>query len=92
MGVFERVVDGKLSVCKVTFGTEPKDYEVYDFDCHKYNSDFKRIRIINPSKIRENNPFKLSAEEFERYESALFIFIWQVVYRITCCICIMSNI
>ncbi len=28
VGVFERVVDGKLSVCKITFGAEPKDYEV----------------------------------------------------------------
>ena len=31
VGVFERVSDGKLSVCKVTFGAEPKDYEIYDF-------------------------------------------------------------
>ena len=31
VGVFERVSDRKLSVCKVTFGAEPKDYEVYDF-------------------------------------------------------------
>ena len=30
-GVFERIDDGKLSVCKVTFGAEPKDYEVWDF-------------------------------------------------------------
>ena len=29
--VFECMLDGKLSVCKVTFGAEPKDYEVYDF-------------------------------------------------------------
>lgn len=26
VGVFERIDDGKLSVCKVTFGAEPKDY------------------------------------------------------------------
>ncbi|MEW4414367.1 YjdF family protein [Clostridium sp. AN503] len=31
IGVFERVADGKLTACKVTFGAEPKDYEVYDF-------------------------------------------------------------
>ena len=36
VGVFERVSDGKLSVCKVTFGTEPKDYEVYDFVLKNY--------------------------------------------------------
>lgn len=28
VGVFERISNGKLSVCKVTFGVEPKDYEV----------------------------------------------------------------
>lgn len=31
VGVFERIEDGKLSVCKVTFGAEPKDYEVKRF-------------------------------------------------------------
>ena len=29
IGVFERISEGKLSVCKITFGAEPKDYEVY---------------------------------------------------------------
>ncbi len=36
VGVFERVLEGKLSVCKVTFGAEPKDYEVYDFVLKNY--------------------------------------------------------
>ncbi len=36
VGVFERVADGKLSVCKVTFGAEPKDYEIYDFVLKNY--------------------------------------------------------
>lgn len=36
VGVFERVLDGRLSVCKVTFGAEPKDYEVYDFVLKNY--------------------------------------------------------
>ena len=31
VGVFERVEGGRLSVCKITFGAEPKDYEVWDF-------------------------------------------------------------
>ena len=31
VGVYERVDRGKLEVCKVTFGSEPKDYEVYGF-------------------------------------------------------------
>lgn len=31
VGVFERIENGKLSVCKVTFGSEPKDYEVWEY-------------------------------------------------------------
>ena len=27
VGIFEHIEDGKLSVAKVTFGVEPKDYE-----------------------------------------------------------------
>ena len=36
VGVFECISEGKLSVCKVTFGAEPKDYEVYDFVLKNY--------------------------------------------------------
>ena len=28
VGIFERIEGNTLSVCKVTFGAEPKDYEV----------------------------------------------------------------
>ena len=31
VGIFERVENGRLTVAKVTFGAEPKDYEVHDF-------------------------------------------------------------
>lgn len=31
VGILEREEDGALSVCKVTFGAEPKDYEVHAF-------------------------------------------------------------
>ena len=36
VGVFERIEDEKLSVCKVTFGAEPKDYEVLEFILKNY--------------------------------------------------------
>ena len=36
VGVFERIDAGKLSVCKVTFGAEPKDYEVWEFILKQY--------------------------------------------------------
>ena len=38
VGLFERSDRGKLSVCKVTFGAEPKDYEVWDFVLQHYDS------------------------------------------------------
>lgn len=37
VGIFEHVNDGKLSVCKVTFGAEPKDYDVWEFVLLHYN-------------------------------------------------------
>ncbi len=36
VGVFERVSEGELSVSKITFGAEPKDYEVRDFILKHY--------------------------------------------------------
>ncbi len=37
VGVFERIDGGKLSVCKVTFGAEPKDFDVWEFVLQHYN-------------------------------------------------------
>lgn len=31
IGLYEREDSGRYQVCKITFGAEPKDYEVYDF-------------------------------------------------------------
>ena len=36
VGVFERVENGRLSVCKVTFGAEPKDREIQSFILKNY--------------------------------------------------------
>lgn len=36
VGVFEKLENGKLSVCKVTFGAEPKDGEILEFVQHRY--------------------------------------------------------
>lgn len=31
VGLYERWTEGLLQVCKITFGAEPKDYQVYEF-------------------------------------------------------------
>ena len=38
VGVFERIEDGKLYVCKVTFGAEPKDYVVWEYVLQHYHT------------------------------------------------------
>ena len=37
IGVFERIERRKLSVCKVVFGAEPKDYEVLEYLLKNYS-------------------------------------------------------
>lgn len=56
VGVFERTENGKLSVCKVTFGAEPKDYDVWEFILkHYYELQFSS-NIENKVKQTANNP------------------------------------
>lgn len=37
IGLYEREAAGRYEVCKITFGAEPKDYEVYHFLLHNWN-------------------------------------------------------
>ena len=56
VGVFERIEDGKLSVAKVTFGAEPKDYEVQEY-IQKYYFSLKFSPAVDTvvKDILENN-------------------------------------
>ncbi len=62
VGIYERECDGQYEVCKIIFGAEPKDYEVYDFILKNWNSlkfspalceeityNYKRV---NPKRMR----------------------------------------
>ena len=60
IGVFEKISEGKLSVCKVTFGAEPKDYEVYDFILkHYYSLKFSSAVATEVKQIADNPKRKL---------------------------------
>ena len=37
IGICEREYESRYEVCKITFGAEPKDYEVYDFILKNYH-------------------------------------------------------
>lgn len=55
VGVFECIDDGNLSVCKVTFGAEPKDYDVLDFVLrHYYELNFSSAVKTEQKKTADN--------------------------------------
>ena len=55
IGVFERYESGKLSVAKVTFGAEPKDYDVYEFvQNHYYSLQFSPAVAAAVKEIKKN--------------------------------------
>ena len=70
VGFFESVVDGKLSVCKYTFGIEPKDAEVYEFVL----SEYKRLKfsppVDAPEKPKAESPKRKQKEVKRQLESA----------------------
>ena len=55
IGVFERIADGKLTACKVTFGAEPKDSEVWEFVLRHYDElRFSPAVEANPKPPPDN--------------------------------------
>ena len=62
VGVFERVSDGKISVCKVTFGAEPKDYEIYDFVLKNYYRLRFSPTVATDLKEAGRNPKRVQRE------------------------------
>ena len=61
IGLYERTDGGKYEVCKITFGSEPKDYEVYEFllkNWHKLKfsppiqAEVAMERKINPKRMQ----------------------------------------
>ena len=56
VGVFERMENGKLSVCKVTFGAEPKDDEVWEFVLKYYDRLVFSAAIASEMKKTADNP------------------------------------
>ena len=62
VGVFERIEDGKLFVAKVTFGAEPKDYEVQDY-IQKYYFSLKFSPAVETVvKDIKSNPKRMQRE------------------------------
>lgn len=62
VGVFERIGEGRLSVCKVTFGAEPKDYEVYEFILKNYYQLRFSPAVAAVVKETKSNPKRIQRQ------------------------------
>ena len=62
VGVFERIEDGKLSVSKVTFGAEPKDYEVQEYIQKCYSGLKFSPAVDTVVKDIKRNPKRMQRE------------------------------
>lgn len=70
IGVFERISDGKLSVCKVTFGAEPKDYELGNFILKNYDSLRFSPAVATVVKETKQNPKRMQRKVHKQVEKA----------------------
>lgn len=63
IGIFERSIDEKLSVCKVIFGAEPKDNEIFEFALNRYSKlkyspeiQYEKVfkEKVNPKRVQRD--------------------------------------
>jgi hypothetical protein len=62
IGVYERESDGKYEVCKITFGAEPKDYDVYDF----FLKNFHQLRFSPSMRAEKISERRLNPKRMQR--------------------------
>ena len=68
VGVFERMEDGRLSVCKVTFGAEPKDYKVWTFVLEHYHELKFSPAVEAETRQTADNPKRRQREAGKQME------------------------
>ncbi|MEI6100254.1 MAG: YjdF family protein [Eubacteriales bacterium] len=60
IGVYERVTDGSMQAAKITFGSEPKDYEVYEFILQNfYHMNFGPTVLVDKTVKLKINPKRM---------------------------------
>ena len=62
IGLFERIDGNKYEVCKITFGAEPKDYEVYDFLLKNWH----KLKFSPPVKTEKIEERKINPKRMQR--------------------------
>ena len=62
IGLFERIDGDKYEVCKIMFGAEPKDYEVYDFLLKNWH----KLKFSPPVKTEKIEERKINPKRMQR--------------------------
>ncbi|MBY6950213.1 YjdF family protein [Clostridium botulinum] len=62
IGIFEKQDQDKIQICRVVFGQEPKDYEVYDFILKNYYN----LKFSNPIAIDKNPKKEINPKRMQR--------------------------
>lgn len=69
VGIFENFENDNLSVCKVTFGSEPKEYEIYDFILERFDT----LKFSNEMKSNFNEKVKNPKRRQKELQSKKFL-------------------
>ena len=62
IGILERVSEGRMTVSKITFGPEPRDYEVQEFLMKNYYSLRFSPAVAADVKEAGSNPKRIQRE------------------------------
>ena len=62
IGLYERADNGKYEGCKITFGSEPKDYEVYEFLLKNWH----KLKFSPPIQAEVSIERKLNPKRMQR--------------------------
>lgn len=62
IGLYDRYDDGQYEVCKITFGAEPKDYEVYEFLLINWN----QLKFSPPIEVEMIEERKINPKRMQR--------------------------
>ena len=62
VGVYERMDGGRYAVCKIMFGAEPKDHEIWDF----LLKNWSKLKFSPPIKAERVEERKINPKRMQR--------------------------
>ncbi|MBE5959764.1 MAG: DUF2992 family protein, partial [Lachnospiraceae bacterium] len=65
IGIYEREQKGQYEACKMTFGAEPKDYEVYEYLLREWN----RLRFSPSIEVETGADRRISPKRMQKLAS-----------------------